>query len=45
MQSILVSLLLQSTSDAVVAPEITEVNVNVLQLLMEGGWYIMRPSR
>ena len=25
------------------APEITEVNVNVLQLLMEGGWYIMLP--
>ena len=44
MQSILVSLLLQATSDAVVAsPEITEVDVNVLQLLMEGGWYIMLP--
>ena len=44
MQSTLAFLLLQATSDAAdVTPEITEVDVNVLQLLMEGGWYIMLP--
>ena len=44
MQSTLAFLLLQATSDAAEAtPEITEVDVNVLQLLMEGGWYIMLP--
>ena len=44
MQSTLASFLLQATPNAVdAAPEITEVDVNVLQLLMEGGWYIMLP--
>ena len=44
MRSIFTSLLLQATTDVLEAvPEITEVKVNVLQLLMEGGWYIMLP--
>ena len=44
MQSTLALLLLQAATDAVdTAPEVTEVDVNVLQLLMEGGWYIMLP--
>lgn len=44
MQSTFTSLLLQATTDVMEAvPEITEVKVNVLQLLMEGGWYIMLP--
>ena len=44
MQSTLAFFLLQATPNAVdAAPEITEVDVNVLQLLMEGGWYIMLP--
>ena len=44
MQSTFTSLLLQATTDVLEAvPEITEVKVNVLQLLMEGGWYIMLP--
>ena len=44
MQSTFTSLLLQATTDVLeAAPEITEVKVNVLQLLMEGGWYIMLP--
>ena len=40
MQLPLTHLLLQSTVDVA---EVTEVEVNVLQLLMEGGWYIMLP--
>ena len=44
MRSTFTSLLLQATTDVLEAvPEITEVKVNVLQLLMEGGWYIMLP--
>jgi len=44
MRSTFTSLLLQATTDVLEAvPEITEVKVNVLQLLMEGGWYIMIP--
>ena len=44
MRSTFTYLLLQATTDVLEAvPEITEVKVNVLQLLMEGGWYIMLP--
>ena len=40
MQLPLTHLLLQTPTDVA---EVTEVDVNVLQLLMEGGWYIMLP--
>ena len=45
MSSILVSFLLQVPNAAteVSTAEVSEVDVNVLQLLMEGGWYIMLP--
>ena len=41
----LATLLLQAAPGAadVSTPDIAEVDVNVLQLLMEGGWYIMLP--
>ena len=45
MSSILVSFLLQvpNSANEVSTAEVSEVDVNVLQLLMEGGWYIMLP--
>lgn len=45
MSSILLSFLLQVPNAAteVSTAEVSEVDVNVLQLLMEGGWYIMLP--
>ena len=36
-------ILLQATAEVSSADAIKEVEVNVLQLLMEGGWYIMLP--
>ena len=36
-------ILLQATAEVASADAINEVEVNVLQLLMEGGWYIMLP--
>ena len=36
-------ILLQATAEVASADAIKEVEVNVLQLLMEGGWYIMLP--
>ena len=36
-------ILLQATAELASADAIKEVEVNVLQLLMEGGWYIMLP--
>ena len=43
----LATFLLQAAPGAadVSTPDIAEVDVNVLQLLMEGGWYIMLPAR
>jgi len=38
------NILLQQVNTAeAVADGVTEVDVNILQLLMEGGWYIMLP--
>ncbi len=43
MPSILTYLLFQAPAEAASADVVQEVEVNVLQLLMEGGWYIMIP--
>lgn len=43
MPSILTYLLLQAPAEGASADVVQEVEVNVLQLLMEGGWYIMIP--
>ena len=43
MPSILTYLLLQAPAEVASADVVQEVEVNVLQLLMEGGWYIMIP--
>ena len=43
MPSILTYLLLQAPAEVASADVVQEVDVNVLQLLMEGGWYIMIP--
>jgi len=37
------NILLQVNSAEAVSDVVTEVDVNILQLLMEGGWYIMLP--
>ena len=43
MPSILTYLLLRAPAEVASADVVQEVEVNVLQLLMEGGWYIMIP--
>ena len=43
MPSILTYLLLQAPAEVASTDVVQEVDVNVLQLLMEGGWYIMIP--
>ena len=43
MPSILTYLLLQAPAEVASTDVVQEVEVNVLQLLMEGGWYIMIP--
>ena len=43
MPSILTYLLLQAPAEVASADVVQELEVNVLQLLMEGGWYIMIP--
>ena len=35
--------LLQANTAETVTDTISEVDVNILELLMEGGWYIMLP--
>ena len=37
------TLLLQANTADAVTDTISEVDVNILELLMEGGWYIMLP--
>tara|TARA_B100000780_G_scaffold278519_1_gene252294 strand:- start:2639 stop:3325 length:687 start_codon:yes stop_codon:yes gene_type:complete len=39
----LTNILLQVNTAAAATDAVTEVEVNILQLLMEGGWYIMLP--